>query len=352
MHSIWQAILNMLKLDVMLGKATADPPLRNMQRMPIHTGGGYRGVLVKAELMKFWGPGIADLRTSLMLQHEKHKCIKVNIDEDAFVSLRPDDVASFIPGIISYDTQVKGYSQQKYIEWSDVPDDLPREGFVPEAWRLGSPTSGWWPVVELKLHKPLSEEPRLHVLACCDDMHALQVERLSFKCFVHCFMCLAFVCYNTACICQTNLMFVQVCLQFASSRTTFPLFACIKSHGNRRRQGQHTACYLQLPSACLVELAHLPAWFVITFARSRYESPTSIVIRLGCFLCPANQSSMTANFKRYSLRVSGCCTGSFKGILNKWTRRRLLQRAREQKALLARRARRRGAVARAAQTNF
>lgn len=165
----------MLKLDVMLGKATADPPLRNMQRTPIHTGGGYRGVLVKKELTAFWGPGIDQLRRSLMLQHEKHRCIKVNITEDDFILLKPADVVSFIPGIISYDTQVKGYSQQKYIEWSDLPDDFPREGFVPEAWRLGSPTSGWWPVVELKLHKPLSEERCLFASARSDELHALQL---------------------------------------------------------------------------------------------------------------------------------------------------------------------------------
>ena len=71
----------MLKLDVMLGKASADPPLRNMQRAPQHTGGGYRGVLVKAELMKFWGPDIANLRKTLIVRTQAAGFIRVNLDE-------------------------------------------------------------------------------------------------------------------------------------------------------------------------------------------------------------------------------------------------------------------------------
>ena len=118
----------------MLGKAQADPPLRNMQRYPRSTGGGYRdGAVTKAELMKFWGPGVDDLRGSLIMNMRKKGFIRVNANKDEFVHLKEADIEAFIPGIISYDTQVSGYSQQKYIDWQDVPDNFQRPGFAPEA---------------------------------------------------------------------------------------------------------------------------------------------------------------------------------------------------------------------------
>ena len=160
------------QLDALLGPPTQVPGqsmIRNADKMIEHGEAcyGFRGAATKEKMMKWWGEGVSNIGAVLAVIHGHKGVIHATFQEKT-IKLMPEDVAAYVPAVVSYDPTNSKYLEQQFAVFAQLPETSETKVGDDHAILIATGHAGAWPCVQLVLDPKCKHAQRLPIYMLID----------------------------------------------------------------------------------------------------------------------------------------------------------------------------------------